>query len=85
MWFSALTDGRTIAPVVLSSFRSISVYSRPKEAALVTERGTPCGSGMVQAYALWVWPVTMAPTAGSIRLAMSTMGPEMPSPAAPQS
>ncbi len=44
-------------------------------------RGRPDGSGTVQTYAWWVWPVTRASTAGVTLLAMSTIGPEMPLPA----
>ena len=44
-------------------------------------RGLPDGSGTVQTYAWWVWPVTRASTFGVMPLAMSVIGPEMPSPA----
>lgn len=44
-------------------------------------RGWPAGSLIVQAYAACVWPVTRASTFGVMFLAMSTIGPEMPSPA----
>ncbi len=51
----------------------------------MTVRGLPAGSGMVQTYASWVWPVTSASTFGVMPLAMSTIGPETPSPAPEES
>ena len=54
--------------------------SRPYEAAEVTSRGWPLGSGTVQTYGWWVWPVTTASTEASSFLAMSTIGPEIPAP-----
>ncbi|CAM5692847.1 hypothetical protein SGLAM104S_01189 [Streptomyces glaucescens] len=44
-------------------------------------RGLPAGSSTVHTYGAWVWPVTRASTCGVTFLAMSTIGPEIPSPA----
>ena len=89
MWFAEVgfeelddfTDVRTMSLVRRSYVRVVSVYSLPNDAAEVTRRGLPAGSGMVHTYAWWVWPVTSASTFGLMPLAMSTIGPEMPSPA----
>ena len=56
----------------------VSVTTRPKEEAEVTIRGCPAGSGMLQTYGWWVWPVTTRSISGCRFSAMSTIGPEMP-------
>lgn len=80
-WFADFTEVRAMSPVARSYVSVVSVYRRPKDEAEVTMRGLPAGSGTVQTYALWVWPVTSVSTCGVTFLAMSTIGPDMPSPA----
>src|SRR4051794_33564075 len=75
-WFTLTTDERTTSRVFLSSNSSVSVITRPNEAALVTLRGAPDGSGITQEYGWWVCPVTTRSIAGSRFLAISTIGPE---------
>ncbi len=46
----------------------------------MTMRGLPRGSGTEQTYSWWVWPVTRMSTSGLMVSAMSTIGPDMPTP-----
>ena len=56
----------------------MSVNSRPNDAALVTNRGLPSGSGMLQLYAVCVCPETMRSTSGLICCAIGTTSPVRP-------
>ena len=77
-WFTAVERSRMTSPLRVLMTRSVSVTTWPYEAALVTRRGLPAGSGMEQVYGWCVWPVTIASTSADIALAMATIGPEMP-------
>jgi hypothetical protein len=79
-WLVPSTEARTMSSLPRSYRMSSSVKRRPLEAAEVTRRSWPDGSGMVQTYGWWVWPVTSASTPASVRSAMSTIGPESPEP-----
>jgi len=58
--------------------RFVSVTTRPNDDAEVTMRGKPTGSGIMQLYGRWVWPVTTRSMCRSRFSAISTIGPEMP-------
>ena len=79
----AVSDDRTKSCVRLSYWPSTSVKSRPNDAALVTSRGWPAGSGMSQTYDVWVCPLTTMSTAGSSCCAIGTMSPVRPVPGPP--
>src|SRR5262245_35879478 len=51
MWFSALVLSRITSPDLVLIVSVISVTMRPNDEALVTRRGLPAGSGIVQLYA----------------------------------
>src|SRR5665647_720279 len=50
----AVTDERTMSWVRRSYLKLVSVKSRPKDAAEVTSRCWPFGSGTLQTYGAWV-------------------------------
>ncbi len=77
-WLTVVTEERITSVVRRSSFSSVSVMTRPNEAALVTQRSRPAGSGMLQVYDRWVCPVTSRSIAGERPWAIATIGPERP-------
>ena len=58
-WLVDVERARSTSPVRLSMTRLVSETTWPYEAALVTRRGLPLGSGIEHVYGWWVWPVTI--------------------------
>ena len=77
-WFTLVTDARTTSFVLVLSFSSVSVITRPNDEALVTHRGLPAGSSITHVYGWCVWPVTTMSIFGDRPCAIWTIGPDRP-------
>ena len=53
-WFVAVLRPRSTSPLRLLMTSEVSVTVAPYDAALVTRRGLPAGSGIEQMYGSWV-------------------------------